>query len=146
MGSHDLAAFVSALAQRAGDGTDAACIADALAASLQDIDAALRPIVGAGGVAALGARSLAVVSDQHPWLAGLVGDGAAGAPMAIDLAALRQVVAQQRSAEAAVAGAALLHALHELLASLIGAALTERLLHATWPKSPTAAPQQDRTP
>jgi hypothetical protein len=123
MGSHDLAALVSGLAKRAGDGADPSCIADALAASLQDIDAALRPIVGAGGVAALGARSLAVASSQHPWLAR---DDAAGAPMAIDLAALRQVAAQQRSAEAAVAGAA--------------------FLHAAWAPAPNAAPHQDRMP
>lgn len=128
MGSDDSSAFAFRLAQRAGDGADSVRIADALAASWHDMEAALRPILGAGGVAALGARSLSMVAASHPWLSVPGGGGAAAMPSDVDLSALKRRVARQHSAEAVAGSAALLHAFHGLVCSLIGTALSERLL------------------
>lgn len=134
--------IAAALAQRAGEGADAARIAEAVCATWQAIDAALAPILGSRGVAALYKRSLYLTGAAHPWLAGLhdsVQD-------TIELSALRPVLAQQTVADAAAGGNALLQALNQLLASLIGPSLTERLLCSVWADSSSGAPAQDTSP
>ena len=107
-----------------------------------EIDAVLRPIIGQGGVAALYKRSLYLTTPTFTWLAST--HEGIHAPM--DLAMLRGVLAQQ-SAAAAVAGSrALLHTFNELLASLVGPSLTERLLRSVWANSFSGPPAQDSTP
>ena len=113
-------------ATRAPKDAEPSQIADAIASTLQAIDAALRPIIGERGVAALYSRSLYLTSPSHPWLAGMH----EGVQTAMDLAALKSVLAQQSSDHAAAAGSALLQTFYDLLASLIGSSLTERLLHS----------------
>jgi DNA-binding GntR family transcriptional regulator len=49
-----------------------------------------------------------------------------------DLAALKALLSRQTSADAASGGAAFLHAFHDLLSSLVGHSLTERLLRSVW--------------
>lgn len=90
--------------------------------------AALAPVVGARGVAALYKRTLFLASETHPWLAAAF--AAAAEPG--DFTSLRVALSQQDGAEAAAAQQQVLQALHQLLDQLIGPALTGRLLHTVW--------------
>ncbi|MDQ3261147.1 MAG: hypothetical protein M3Q00_10275, partial [Pseudomonadota bacterium] len=103
-------------ALRIEKGADSAEIAAAIVSTWQQVDAALNPIIGQGGVAALYKRSLYLAAKAHPWLAG----APERAGTATDLAALNAVLAQQSSADAITGGDALLKTFCELLASLIG--------------------------
>lgn len=114
-------------------------IAQELVASWTRIDRALTPVLGARGVAALHSRSLHLASARHPWLAPL----AMGAPDVMDLAALESTTTQQSPTAAADGGDALLQAFHDLLASLIGLPLAERLLHASAPDDTIEHSSQD---
>ncbi len=104
--------------------------------------AALDPIIGERGVAALLNRSLKLVSASHPWLAA----GRGGALDAVDPAALEAALLLRPSAEAADGGAALFQAFRDLLVSLVGTALTTRLLHSVWTPSTGDTPAQDLLP
>lgn len=106
------------------------------------IDTVLSPIVGQRGVAMLYKRSLYLVSSAHPWLVGLH----EGNQTTMDLAALESVFAQQSSQHASIAGGAFLQAFHELLSSLIGPSLTERLLRPVWPPFSSGPSAQDTSP
>ncbi|NRF70196.1 hypothetical protein HLB44_24620 [Aquincola sp. S2] len=103
------------------------------------MDAALTPIIGGRGVAALYKRSLYLSAPAHPWLAGMH----EGSTAAIDLIALRSVVSQQSGDEAVQGGNTLLLTFHKLLGSLIGLSLTERLLRPLWADSSSGPPAQD---
>lgn len=142
MGSQDSSRIAAPLANRVAQDANAAQIADAMAATWQEIDAALAPIIGSKGVAALYKRSLYLTAAAHPWLAGTRDSAHA----AIDPAALKSVVAQQSSADAALGGNALLQTFHQLLGSLVGPSLTERLLRSVWADSSSGPPAQDTTP
>jgi hypothetical protein len=135
--------IAAALALRSGKAADAARITDAVIATLQEIEAALAPIVGQRGVAALYKRSIFLASAAHPWLADSH-DG--GMQAAIDLAPLKAALAQQTSSDAAAGGTALFLTFHGLLGSLVGPGLTERLLHSVWAHSSSGEPPQDTPP
>lgn len=62
--------IVASLTHRVGPNADIATIAQAIASILQDMDAALTPILGQQGVAALYRRSLHLCAANHPRLAG----------------------------------------------------------------------------
>ena len=124
------------------DGIDAVQVSDAMVATLHAIHAALAPIIGSGGVAALYRRSLFLTAASHPWLAGLHEDVQA----TFDPAALKALMARQSGAEARAGGHALLQTIYQVLASLIGASLTERLLRSVWTDSFGLSPAQDSTP
>ena len=129
------------LVQRAAEGADAAQIADAVVATWKRIDAALAPIIGQGSVAVLYMRSLHLIDAAYPWLADMQqGDGV---HVTVDLAALRAILALQDSAAAAAAGGALLQTFYELLASLVGPSLTERLLRSVWENPLSGTTAQD---
>jgi len=121
MNSLDSSRFIAAAA-RVDD--DAARVAEVLVSAWQHRLAALAPIVGQRGVGALYGRSLALASASHPWLAA----AQLGVKSAVDLPALSAALSSQTAAEAAAGDRALAKTLSELLASLIGASLTERLL------------------
>jgi hypothetical protein len=129
------------LAHRIAADANAAQMADAVVAVWQEIDAALAPIIGPRGVAALYARSLYLTSASHPWL----GHTHESVQAQMDLAALKSVFRQQSSANAASGGNALFQTFYELLASLIGPSLSERLLRPVWGNSPSGPPAQDYT-
>jgi len=120
------------LSYRIGEDARAAEIADAVVAIWQDIDAALAPIIGRRGVAALCRRSLFLTASLQPALA----SAQEGALSAAPLAELRALLAQQSDADAAAHGSAFLHTFQELLASLVGPSLTERLLRSAWTHAP----------
>jgi len=130
------------LAQRIAEGADACQIADALCATWRAIDVSLAPILGARGVAALYIRSLYLTATSHPWLGGLH----EGPQASMDLAALKPLFARQSPAGAAEGADALLQNLQQLLASLIGVSLAERLLQSVWAGSDSASSSQDTPP
>ncbi len=133
--------LAEALVRRTGADADAARIADATLAIWNEIDDALTPIVGPLGVVALYRRSLHLTVAAHPWVEG----GPDGAQAAPDPAALKAVLARRSSAEAVAGGSAFLQTFHELLASLVGPSLTERLLRSVWAPSSSGPPAQDTT-
>ncbi|MGH8076906.1 MAG: hypothetical protein ACREPE_06235, partial [Lysobacter sp.] len=55
----------------AGAGASAAEVADTLVSLLQDIDAALAPIIGQPSVTLIYQRSLVLNAPAHPWVAGV---------------------------------------------------------------------------
>jgi hypothetical protein len=112
-------------------------VADALVGIWRDIDSTLTPIVGRKGVAALHGRSLVLTAPEFPWLgrpSGHVFD-------TLDLDWLHRVTAARRVDDATTGAGSLLTAFDTLLISLIGPALSARLLRAVWepPSSGDAA-------
>lgn len=116
------------LAWRISDDSTAAEIAAACGALWLELHAALSPIIGPRGVSALGQRSLHLVSAAHPWLP----SRQPGRPDHLDAAWFVSLLAQRSSGDAAAAGNGFLQTFRELLSSLIGASLTERLLRTVW--------------
>src|SRR5688500_6699558 len=84
--------------------------------------------MGQGSIAVLYLRSLHIIRAAYPWLEATHEE--LHKPM--DLVSLRGVLVQQTSVEAAAAGGALVQTFYDLLASLIGPALTEQLPRAVW--------------
>lgn len=120
-------------------GANVGQVADTIVDLWQEIDRALAPIVGHRGVAALYNRGLALTTVAHPWLA----SASSGGLSAVDPSALKATLLQQTAVQAAIGGSALFETFRDLLTSLVGAALTERLLRAVWTPSSGAAPAQD---
>jgi len=126
----------SSLARYIGEGADAARIADEAISVWGEIDAALAPVIGQRGVAALFKRTLFLARPTHDWLAGAQENTA----LPDVFAALRVTLRQQTSSNAAAAHILLLETFVDLLTRLIGEALTERLLGPVWDR-----PQGDGT-
>jgi len=117
--------IASVLAQLASDDAGADRIAAAVAENMHAIHLALAPIIGDRGVSALYRRSLLLAARDVPGAPSFH----AAADADNDYATLQSALAQQAAADAAVIAQALFSHLYTILASLIGAALTERLLH-----------------
>lgn len=126
--SHRIAA---SLANRIENGADAAHIAGVIAAAMTGIAANLSPIIGNGGVVALYRRSCHLLVPLHPWLA--TSDSTRAE---IDTAGLKSLLAKQSTADAAQAGGALLQTFSDVLVSLVGAPLGDRLLQPVWESFP----------
>ena len=116
--------------------------ADAALAQWRRVEAELSPILGAAGVAALYRRSLHQLRDAHPALAA-VHDAS---PAVADFEPLHHALAKQSQADAATTHRALMQVFRDLLAGLIGAPLSERLLQPARDFSPIGAAGQDSTP
>lgn len=118
--------------------------AERAVAAWESVDAALSPIIGHNGVAALFYRCAHLGSTDHPWLARIQATQPRGSGIAIPL--LRSVLAQQPEPEVAVANRMLLGKFREQLAILIGESLTERLLSSIWSDIFSDEPMQDAPP
>jgi hypothetical protein len=116
---------------RGPDG-EAAQAAQVLQAIWVDIDAALMPIVGVRGLAALCVRSLHLTRLDFAWLGAAI-DGQPEAQQGVE--AICAVLAVQDDVAAAACAQTFLRNFRDLLTSLIGASLTERLLRAAWTDS-----------
>ena len=116
------------MAQRFGQESAPAQIAHWITLMFEELDAALMPLLGAHGVATVYQRGLHLTAAAHPWLVTSHDRTQHG----MDLAHLTSVLGQQSSGNAAAGGCALLQMVRDVLASVIGAALTERLLHPVW--------------
>jgi hypothetical protein len=126
------------LAQRAGKSPDAQAIARATGGIWPEVAARLAPVIGARGVDVLFARALHQTSTAFPWLQ-IAGDHGSGVA-ALDT--LRTCLAGQETTAAAKASHALLMNFTELLATLIGESLTDRLLGPVWAPLLTASEQE----
>jgi hypothetical protein len=139
---HDLPDWPAPIELPEPGATDTGPVADAIVAEWNRIDAALHPIVGRRGVAALYQRSLKLTLPAHPWLAECLA-GHTGLMADIDTGILHRLLMQQSAAHAAEAGNALFQEFRNLLASLIGSSLTHRLLRGIWGPPPAGTPSQD---
>ena len=133
------------LAQQVDNGVTPARIAEIAASQWRAFDAALSPIIGSQGVIALFRRCLLLTIPMYPWL----GNAPEDKPPRGDFDALQANLAQQPSEIAAAASGALFQSFHDLLTTLIGGSLTERLLRSSWNDGPGAsnteeAPDDDR--
>ena len=126
------------LAQRVHGAPDASAVADAALGLWHQMATRLEPVIGARGVDVLFGRALHLTSKAFPWLAtaGVHGNSAAS------LASVRANFQACEVGVAAQAGSELLVAFTELLATLIGEPLTERLLGVVWaPAQPVSEPE-----
>jgi hypothetical protein len=130
------------LARRLGAQPTAAQIAAAVFIVWEEFDDVLTPIIGTLGVVALYRRSLHLTRAAHPWMAA----APRSAQPALPPAALRSLLAAQDSAVAATAGSTFLQSFHAVLASVVGASLTERLLRSVWADPSSGAPAKDPSP
>ncbi|WP_339416414.1 MULTISPECIES: hypothetical protein [unclassified Pseudomonas] len=134
--------IVASLAHRVGPTADIAGIAEAIISILQDMDAALTPIIGQQGVVALLRRSLLLSASKHTRLAGTY----ERVQVTADLIGLKTVLIEQSEADALFFGEVLLITFYTLLASLIGRSLTAQLLHNVWESSLSDTPSQENSP
>jgi hypothetical protein len=127
----------SMFARLTAGSADAVRIAEIAVSIWDDVGEALTPIIGQSGVDALFKRSIYLTRTAHPCLHAVNENGLPTGGLAI----LQTVLAQQGSIEAIAANAALLQNFHEVLITLIGSSLTERLLRPVWeiPSSGDAA-------
>jgi hypothetical protein len=109
--------------------TRTARIAESHVLTWQAIGDALGPVIGRAGVAALYERARHLNRASHPWLARRDGDRATSS---MDLVALKASLGRQDPVEAATGAEALLRSFREVLAGLIGIALSDLLLRSVW--------------
>ncbi|MDD2309406.1 MAG: hypothetical protein PHH91_07465 [Desulfuromonadaceae bacterium] len=129
-----------ALVQRAGDVPDASAVAEAAISTWYRVAAQLIPVIGAGGVDVLFNRSLHLTCTAFPWLT-IPGDHRDNIALFTNL---KERLAGREPDTAAEASTTLLGTFVELLMSLIGESLTERLLISVWePPSPTSARENE---
>lgn len=131
--------IAASLAHRIGRSAEGASVVDAIVSILEEISAALVPILGSKGVAALYRRSLYLCATAHPSFADAFEDASAR----MDLTRLKVLLLEQDRAEVVLFGEHLLKAFYELLATLIGPSLTARLLRTVWENSLSVHPEQD---
>lgn len=120
--------IVAHWAQSVSRGATAQQIALAVATAADDIDHALAPVVGLNGVAALYKRTLHVAGQAHACLLA----SAFGGSLSDHAAAWTTALQGQTASQAAAAGAAFLQTFHQLLVTLVGLSLAERLLRPVW--------------
>jgi hypothetical protein len=121
-------AIRTTLARAAGSTPNSRAVAHGTLNTWHQVAARLSPVVGERGVDVLFSRALHLASSGFPWLVVAGEYGAGPAP----LAALRARLENQAPADATLASQAALLAFAELLATLIGDPLAERLLAPVW--------------
>ena len=134
--------IVASMVHRVGPNADIARIAQAIISILRDMDLALTPIIGKQGLAALFRRCLHLCVSTHPRLARTYGQVQSG----MDLTGLKSVIVEQSDADALFFGEVFLSTFYELLSTLIGPSLTERLLRGMWEPSLSDTPSQEISP
>ena len=127
----------------ATNGVPAERIAAQAADTWRIIETTLSPIIGVGGVFALYRRSLHLLRAEYPWLAEIHRPVSSPHDYVADLQA---TLAQRPVETAAAANAALLQTFHNLLTTLIGSSLTERLLGSVWESPLSGDDPQDDNP
>ncbi|MDR3578710.1 MAG: hypothetical protein P4L44_01965 [Oryzomonas sp.] len=128
------------LADRAGDAPGASAIAEAAIGTWQQVAAQIVPVIGIGGANVLFNRSLHLTCTTFPWLT-IPGDHRDSTVL---LANLKEQLAGREPDAAAEASYTLLVTFIELLMSMIGDSLTERLLSSVWePSSPPSEQENE---
>lgn len=100
---------------------------------------ALSPIIGQRGMTALYKRSLQVTCEAFPCLVAVQDEQS----LVADFSLLQAVLAQQDDEVATAANQALLGTFYDLLTSLIGRSLTDRLLRSAWENLSSGHAAQD---
>jgi hypothetical protein len=118
----------SVLTFRTGTAADAGMVAEATLNIWLQMADLLAPIIGTRGVEVLFNRSLQLTSRTFPCLV-IIGDHGDNA---VPLANLKEKLAASPTNDAMEAGHALLVTFTELLSTLIGDSLTNRLLSPVW--------------
>jgi hypothetical protein len=126
--SSDAGAVATYLLAKVRHGTTASEVAQFVVTSCFEIDKALTPIVGQHGLEGMLKRSVHLASARHPWLAA----GVEGFDLKADLTEFRITLSSQGPEMAARGGGLFLEQFHQLLTSLVGPSLTERLLRSVW--------------
>lgn len=124
----DLNTFAAFLSTKVNRGASAKDVAQLVVTTCFEIDKALTPIIGQRGLEALLNRSLNLASASQAWL--LV--GADAFDLKANLSELHLTLSLQTSELAAQGGGAFLDHFHQLLTTLVGTPLTERLLRPMW--------------
>jgi len=130
------------LENRAAPGIDSTAIADTVVEIFRQIELALAPVLGPLGVAALYKRTLYLTSPAHRDLAAHQNV----APSALAVDTLHAALAKRSRTDAIAAGTDFLLTFQQLLATLVGRSLTERLLRSVWNHSSSGTSAQDTTP
>jgi hypothetical protein len=110
--------------------------ADAALGVWRELAGCLEPMIGPRGVEALFGRSLQLTATAYSWLVG------APEPGADPLMGLAAALEAHDPVEAAAASLALLVTFTDLLAGMIGASLTDRLLDPVWAAPAPASAQE----
>jgi hypothetical protein len=132
--------MLRALSHQFPEDSDAVAIAGAFVRVMDDIRTVLTPVVGSRGVTALLQRSLQLASHQFPSI-----PPPSGSEEVVDLPALQAALAAQDPAAARAAVDGALNSFHDLLTSLIGVPLTERMFVSVWaPPSSGSAAQEPK--
>lgn len=121
--------FRRLLAREAGSGADAPAVAAAAGRLWERLAQQGSRLIGAGGVAAVGARALHLAQRRFPWLASVRTSGHGDESWS----SLQQAMAQQEPSVAVEAAIAVFATVGDLLASFIGESLTRGLLRQAWP-------------
>ncbi|KIQ97559.1 hypothetical protein TI01_0834 [Lysobacter sp. A03] len=101
-----------------------------LVSILREINDAMSPTLGARSVLLLIRRSLYLTPSLRPILARTPATAGMDAEAHFD--ALHDVLAHQSHADALTVGEALLQTFYDLIVTLVGLSLTERLLRSVW--------------
>jgi hypothetical protein len=126
------------LKQRAGSHPDANAISEATAVTWRLVESQLVPVIGARGLDVLFRRALHQTTTAFPWLAASVDRGGSAGP----LPSLMACLATQHAPAATEAAYALLSTFADLLVTLIGKSLTERLLTPVWGRASLPSEQE----
>ena len=126
------------LAHRAGDVPDASAVSEATASAWRQVDALLTPLIGANGVDVIFRRALSLTSKVFPWLA--IGEEH-GDSSAL-LVSLKVQLAGRDTATVTEVACTLMVTFIELLSTLIGESLTERIVSSIW-ASPLPPSEQE---
>lgn len=133
-------AIRKALMGRSGNAPDASVVAKATLHVWHQMAVGLTPVIGTRGVNVLFSRSLHLTSKAFPSLV-IAGDHADNAAM---LDSLKARLAGSETKEAIEASCALIVTFTELLSTMIGQSLTEKLLRPVWGlPSPTSDQEID---
>ena len=136
----DAPRIYATFAQLAAESADVSRTMDRAISRWCEVAAALSPIIGQPGVAALFKRSINLTCADYPSLAVLC----EGAFEPDEFTALRNALAQET--HAAAANDALLRTFRDLLKNLVGASLAERLLGSVWNHPSSGHAVQDAMP
>jgi hypothetical protein len=126
-----------ALAHRSGGAPGASAVAEAATVILSQMAALLTPVIGVRGVDVIFRRSLYLTSKDFPLLV----PGEEHGDSAALLAGLKDRLAVRDAEDAAEAACALIATFIELLTTLIGESLTDRLMSPVW-SHPSPPPEK----
>jgi hypothetical protein len=112
-----------------GCGADARAVAEAALRLWIQAAGGLALLIGQGGVRAIYARSLHLARSSYPWLPEAADSTQSDPPFT----ELRVSLERQAAPDALEAGTAFLVTFTDLLATLIGEALTTGLMNSAWP-------------